>query len=564
MLRYCVCLLCFIVFWQYADSQKNALFSPAKVDTIHQRWADSIYQSMTEDERIAQLFWISVEVIQDEKRFQTAMKLVETYHPGGILYMKNPAASIIKFTNQSLVKSKVPMLVAIDGENGLAMRIDGFLPFPKAMTVGATGDTALAYQMGQAVAHQFRQMGIQVNFAPVADVNSNPKNPIIGVRSYGENPQRVAQLSVNYMLGMQDGGLMTVAKHFPGHGDTNSDSHKVLPLVNHSKEMLDSVDLVPFRALIDNGIFGVMTAHLEVPALESKAATPASISQKIVTDLLKTELGFEGLVITDAMNMNGVKKSGLPGRVDALALIAGNDIVESTENLGLAIAEVKKALANGELLWRDIELKCKKQLIVKRVLNLSENKEVVASQLNLKSDSILVQQIYDKALTVVRCTSGNQQQQAGDSIAFIVMSNQQQWRDSLNKYCHATFFQVKPQLAVAEIDKLIRQVEKFKNVVILADNSVSTRNLWGDASFKRLYDKLSSLDKTWLVFGGTPYQLNRFASVQKAKNVMVTYEENLFVRSSVARFFAGKIGAVGTLPVTALPLGVVGQGIKIE
>jgi len=564
MFRYIIFLLFFIGISQLVDSQSNMRFVPSKADTLNLQWADSVYQSMTEDERIAQLFWISVEVIQDEKRFQTAMKLVETYQPGGILYMKNPAASIVSFTNQAQSKSKIPMLVAIDGENGLAMRIEGVLPFPKAMTIGATADTTISYQMGLAVAQQFKQLGIQVNFAPVADVNSNPQNPIIGVRSYGENPQMVALLSVHYMLGMQDGGLMTVAKHFPGHGDTNSDSHKVLPLVNHSKAMLDSVDLIPFRALIDHGIMGVMTAHLEVPSLEPQLAMPASISRKIVAELLKNELGFEGLVITDAMNMKGVKKSGLPGRVDALALIAGNDIVESTENLGLAIAEVKKALANGELSWNDIELKCKKQLVVKSMLNVSKQQEVVSTQLNLKSDSLLVQEIYDKALTVVRSTSDNRQRQVGDSIAFIVMSNQKQWRDSLDKYCHATFFQVKPQMLVAEIDKLILQIEKFKSVVILADNSVSVRNLWADAGFKRFYDKLSSLDKTWLVFGGTPYQLNRFAGVQKSKNVLVTYEENSFVCSSVARFFSGEIGAGGVLPVTALPLGVVGQGVKIK
>jgi beta-glucosidase-like glycosyl hydrolase len=564
MFRDIIFLLYFLCVFQLVDSQSNVRFSPSKADARHLQWADSVYQSMTEDERIAQLFWISVEVIQDEKRFQTSLKLVETYQPGGILYMKNPAASIVNFTNLAQSKSKVPMLIAIDGENGLAMRVDGVLPFPKAMTLGATTDTAIAYQMGQLVARQFKQIGIHVNFAPVADVNSNPKNPIIGVRSYGENPQMAARLSGYYMLGMQDGGLMTVAKHFPGHGDTNSDSHKVLPLVNHSKAMLDSVDLIPFRALINHGIMGVMTAHLEVPSLEPQTAVPASISRKIVTNLLKTELGFDGLVITDAMNMKGVKKSGLPGRVDALALIAGNDIIESTENLGLAIAEVKKALANGELSWSDIEQKCKKQLVVKSILNVSERQEVVVNQLNIKGDSLLVQQIYDKALTVVRSASDNRQRPLSDSIAFIVMSNQKQWRDSLDKHCHATFFQVKPQMVVADIDKLIRQIEKFKSVVILADNSVSTRNLWADAGFKRLYDKLSSLDKTWLVFGGTPYLLNRFAGVQKAKNVMVTYEENSFICSSVARFFSGKIGAGGALPVTALPLGVVGQGVKIE
>jgi beta-glucosidase-like glycosyl hydrolase len=531
-------------------------------------WVDSVYSSLSDNERIAQLFWIAAEVLQNEKRFQSTLKLVDTYHPGGVLYMKNPASAVVRFSNSAQAKSKIPMFIAIDGENGLGMRMDGVLSFPKAMTMGATADTLLMYQMGLAIARQFKIAGIHVNMAPVADVNVNPANPIIGVRSYGEGVDAVSRMSVAYMKGMQDGGIMTVAKHFPGHGDTNSDSHQTLPRINHSRERLDSVELKPFKTLIDSGVMGVMTAHLEVSALDSTAALPASVSKKIVTDLLQKELGFSGLVITDAMNMKGVKKSGLPGRVDVLALMGGNDIVESTENIGLAIAEVKKAINAGELTWNDIELKCKKQLYVKRLLSIDKWQSLRTDSIEVRLNDAVkpheMQQLFDRSLTLVRKAATNENSLTNDSVAFLMMPGQLQVRDTLLRHLTVASFPLKigsPVIGVAELEKKLNQ---YGRVVMMMDNSAGFNALWNDPFVNQLIVKMRTKSNFWLIYGGTPYQLKRLKGADKIPNIVLTYEKGAFVYSSVARFLAGKTEITGVLPVSIMPLGKAGVRIQKE
>ena len=275
----------------------EAIYDSARV------WVDSVYVSLSDEERIAQLFWITLEKADDEASYQKIKQHTIKYQPGGILFLKVSARKAYEAVHDLQSQVRVPLLFSIDGENGPAMRINGAVEFPDAMALGAIRDDSLIYRMGLEIARQLKLLGIHVNFAPVADVNSNPNNPVIGVRSYGELPYNVAAKAVAYMRGLQDGGVMAVGKHFPGHGDTGTDSHHTLPLVNHNRERLDSCDLLTFKALIDAGIWGIMTAHIDVPALTDTTGIPSSFSPKVVGNLLRDTLGFKGLVITDAVNM---------------------------------------------------------------------------------------------------------------------------------------------------------------------------------------------------------------------------------------------------------------------
>lgn len=328
--------------------------SPADIYEYSRAWVDSVYQTLSPERRIAQLFWIAIENPDNANTFKGLTELLEKHQPGGIILFGMSPQKAVDVIQQMQYLSELPLLVSVDGENGLAMRFPGLVAFPNAMSLGAIRNDSLIYEMGLEIARQCKVMGIQVNLAPVADVNVNPANPIIGVRSFGEDPSNVARKASAYVRGLQEGGVMAVGKHFPGHGDTDKDSHKTLPRVHHNRARLDSVELFPFKALIDTGLWSVMSAHLEVPALEKQSNIPASFSKRILVDQLRDAMQFKGLIITDAVNMQGAKSMGRPGVVDALALAAGNDVVEFTEDLPEAIEQVKIAIDQGKLTWNQI------------------------------------------------------------------------------------------------------------------------------------------------------------------------------------------------------------------
>jgi beta-N-acetylhexosaminidase len=561
--RFCVLMLLCVLPCSLLRAQSNAL---GGVLPIHHPWVDSVYQSLSPDARIAQLIWPMVEQLNVAARFSANLNTVRTYQPGGILYMKNSADDIARFNNSVHQVVQVPLLTAIDGEWGLAMRVDGVTAFPKAMTLGAVQNPKLLYAMGLEVANQMKQVGINVNFAPVADVNCNPLNPVIGTRSFGENPHIVAERSVMYMLGMQNGGLLAVAKHFPGHGDTHTDSHLALPKLDHSRERFDSLELVPFNALIKNGIGGVMSAHLEIPALESTIGVPASLSKSVVTDLLKVKMGFSGLVITDAMNMKGVKVAGKPGRVDVLALMAGNDVVEASESIGLAITEVKMAIEKEELGWDDIEEKCRKVLAMKFLLGATHYEPVrqvdVAKHINASTSSTLIQELYDASLTVLK-QKRDTSLLGADSVAVLVMPGQKVWRDSLAKYCVAKFFEIKTAMTAAQVAKLKKDLASYKRVVWIMDRQASSKSIWSDAGLATLKREFNAKGTLYCVFAQSPYQLKGLAGAKELQNLIVTYEDVAFNASSVARCFSGMMVPSGKVPVSVQGWIKEGDGVSI-
>jgi beta-glucosidase-like glycosyl hydrolase len=528
-------------------------------------WVDSVYQQMTPEQRIAQLFWIAVEEIRHPSRFQASLKQVAEYQPGGVVFMKNNAWLVASFINQAQPLSKIPLLVAIDGENGLGMRMDSVLKFPSAMTIGAIQNEALIYRMGEEVANQFRRMGIHVNLAPVSDVNSNPLNPIIGNRSLGENPLRVAASSVLYMKGLQDGGIMAVAKHFPGHGDTDSDSHLVLPRITHTRARIDSVELLPFKALIKNGIIGVMSAHLEVPSMEPKPRMPSSLSTNVISSVLKSELGFRGLIITDAMNMKGVKVAGKPGRVDAMALIAGNDVVECSENLPGAIDEVKMAIEKGEMTWNDIELKCKKVLATKRYLRIEKNKVEtlgIIDDLNNEEGRVLNQQLYESALTVLACPDYGFIQ-PGASSALLSLGVGNQLVDTLNKFMAVSRYHIPEVKTAATFEGLKMKLKGHPTVIVAMGSSSAVRSSFSNPAFVVFWKYLLANHHVVVTFYASPYQLSAITDVRKIPALLIAYQDNAAAWRAVARFLNGEIGADGKLPVSVKSYFKEGDGFEI-
>lgn len=277
----------------------------AKADTrACERWVDSVYNTLSERQRVAQLFCPKIDPRRADAQ-QAAKRYVDN-GVGGLLFSEGSVEQYARITNYVQQHSRVPVLMTFDGEWGLSMRVADTPRFPRNMGLGAVRDERLLYQYGREMARECRLMGIHVNFAPVVDVNSNPSNPVIGQRSFGEDADRVARLGVAYAQGLEDGGVQAVAKHFPGHGDTSTDSHKAYTQVGHSRARLDSVDMVPFRSYVDAGCSGVMVGHISVPAVDA-SGTPASLSHKITTGMLRDGLGFEGLIYTDALDMKGAK-----------------------------------------------------------------------------------------------------------------------------------------------------------------------------------------------------------------------------------------------------------------
>jgi beta-glucosidase-like glycosyl hydrolase len=345
-------------------------------------WVDSVFDSMTLDERIGQLFMIVTDPGTDSKTTDRILQYIENQKIGGILFSGGALNDQAISTNLYQKACKIPLLISFDGEWGLSMRLSETPRFPKNILLGAITDNYLIYNYGKEVGRECRKLGVHINFAPVLDVNNNPANPVIGTRSFGENPQKVAEKGIAYAKGLESVGIMAVGKHFPGHGDTSDDSHKTLPLITHERERLDEIELYPFRQFINSGFSGIMTGHLSIPAFD-KTFSPTSLSSVVVGKLLKDELGFEGLAFTDALDMKGAGS----GSICVKALLAGNDILLKPTNLVAEFGFVKKAIEDGTLDIELIEEKCLKILRYKYIAGLNNYAPIDSAHLYSENNS---------------------------------------------------------------------------------------------------------------------------------------------------------------------------------
>ncbi|MBQ8502448.1 MAG: serine hydrolase [Bacteroides sp.] len=364
----------------------QAMAEPTMIRTLRhdircQNWVDSIMNTLNWKERIGQLFIYTISPQQTQEKKELLRKVVKDYKVGGLLFSKGTLHDYAVAVNESQKMAEVPLMITFDGEWGLAMRINEVPAYPRNMALGKIENDSLIYAYGREVARQCRELGIQVNFAPVADVNINPNNPVINTRSFGDDPELVSRKVLAYARGLENGGVLSVCKHFPGHGDTDVDSHKALPLLSFSRERLDSVELVPFKEMIRGGLGGVMVGHLEIPALEPQKGLPSSLSRRVVTNLLQEELGFKGLIFTDALNMKGVSSHT---NSCLKALQAGNDLILVPTRIKEQVEAIHAAVKSGVLSQEEIDQRCRKVLIYKYALGLHKKPHVRLSGLEMR------------------------------------------------------------------------------------------------------------------------------------------------------------------------------------
>jgi beta-glucosidase-like glycosyl hydrolase/CubicO group peptidase (beta-lactamase class C family) len=514
-----------------------------------------------------------IQAYSNQKNQQTEdlVNQVIQFQVGGVIFMQGNPLAQSRISNGLQQASKVPLIVAIDGETGLGFRLDSTVNYPVQMALGAIADDSLIYRMGFEIGQQCRRLGIHMNMAPVCDINNNPSNPVISYRSFGEDKMKVARKSWLYASGMQDAGILATAKHFPGHGDTETDSHLRLPVINQTKNELDSLELFPFSYLIDRGIGAVMSGHLQVPALEPNTRVPATLSSRIIRNKLKKDLGFEGLIITDAMNMTGVGKTSSSELV-VRALKAGNDMVEIVPNLERAIAAVKVAVNSGEITKEEIDLKCRKILAVKKWLALDHYKptkaENIVNELNTNKYLLTKRRLFEKALTVLENKNNLIPLQRLDTLKIASLSigtaSTVPFQKMLSNYTQADHFNISKTPSEEEITRLLHQLEPY-NLIIA---SIHGMGLYPSKRFGitdqqiRITEKLSGLP-TVFAFFGNPYALQHFPQIKNAQSLIVAYQDDNEAEELAAQLIFGAIDAKGKLPVTVKGLYPIQSGIDI-
>ena len=554
---------CILVFIFGCVGYLQAQFSPKNItkdlDKKAVKYADSLYAKLSMDERIGQLYIVALYTNKDQNHISGVRKLVEQERIGGIILMQDDAEQEIALVNEFQKKSRVPMLFGMDAEWGLYQRIKTAHKFPWAMTLGAIQDNNLVYEMASKIAEDAKKMGIYWNFAPVVDVNTNPKNPIIGNRSFGSDVQNVIAKALAYAQGLQDNGVLAAIKHFPGHGDTDVDSHLDLPVVKHSLERLNKIELAPFKALMDKKIGGAMIAHLYVPQLEKGKNIPASISYDIVTNLLKNKFRYEGLVITDALNMNAVAKKFPAGELDLRAFKAGNDVLLFSQDVPTGKKLIKEAIQKGEISEKRLEESVKKILKTKYLLGLQNllplSSEGINNVLNNDSHAKISEKLYANALTLLK-----------DEKQLFPLREKEVYYLPLEEASHEAFLQ--------ELSKEIK-VKKisFKEILSIPENAVVIIGLHKDNSTaykpyrvswesKRLINQVKSRNKVILNVFGSPYALQD-VDISGISSVLVSYENNPLSMKATAEAYLGKQKINGRLPVVINEQIKYGMGIDV-
>lgn len=530
-------------------------------------WVDSVYASMSDTQRLGQLFMVAA-ISTTDKPDAKLEKLVRDYHLGGLIFMKGSPVRQARLTNHYQSLAKVPLLIAMDAEWGLAMRLDSTIKYPYQMTLGAIADNRLIYEMGRQKALQCQRLGVHVSFSPVVDVNNNPANPVISFRSFGENKYLVADKGTAYMRGLQDHRILACAKHFPGHGDTDADSHYSLPVVKATRKQLDTVELVPFKRLIREGVGSVMVAHLAVPALDTARNRASTLSQAVVTKLLKDELAFEGLVFTDALNMKGVADFYPAGEVDAQALLAGNDVLLYSMDVPVAIDRIFAAIEGGKIRWRDIEKRVKRILAVKYWVGLNQYQPVTTDklyeELNLAAAGALNQRIFEQAITLVsnpdkllplrgKSTLKRLHLGVGDPTAV-------EFYNALSIYTLAEHRYLPMKYDSLALNKLAEELTQFDELVVswhLATQRAGQKfgiDSLTVAGVKRL---LAGKTSVQVVFGNA-YALPQF----NFGNALVCgYEEHPWAWKTAAQMLFGVMPFKGKLPVSVAPGMPAGTGL---
>ncbi|MCY0979141.1 glycoside hydrolase family 3 N-terminal domain-containing protein [Chryseobacterium wangxinyae] len=555
--------LLFIIL--FINSELSAQYRPKNISHSDQKkaqqWVDKTYDALSQDEKLGQLFIVALYTNKDENHINQVRNIVLNDKIGGLILMQDDAAREINLVNEFQQKSKVPLMIGMDAEWGLYQRIATAHKFPWAMTLGAIQDKNLIYQMAAKIAEDCKRMGINWDFAPVVDVNTNPNNPIIGNRSFGSEVSNVTQSALSYSNGLQDNNILAAIKHFPGHGDTNTDSHLDLPVVAHNSERLNAVELAPFKALMDKGIGGVMVAHLYVPSLESGKGIPASISKNIITGLLKEKFGYKGLIITDALNMGAVANKYKPGELDALAFKAGNDIMLFSQGVAEGKKLIQKAIDNGEISQKRVEESVKKILLTKYYLGLNQytpqNPENVSADINNDSHKKLVQNLYSNALTLIKDEKKLLPLNCKNTCYYVPLeeASYQTFADQLN--LNSTVI-IKKASEINSIPANSTVIVGFHK-----DNSTAYKPYKISNESKKVLADLAKNQNVILNVFGSAYALKDI-DLSKVSTVLVSYENNDDAMIATANAINGKTKISGRLPVLVSDQLKAGMGITLE
>ena len=540
-------LLLFLLFYNYSFSQ-NPLISKDKVK--QEIWVDSIYNSLSTDQKIGQLFTIWVATKQGADKMKEVSSIIKKNHLGGLIFSLGNIKDQAKYTNEFQSISKVPLLIGMDAEWGIGMRLDDAFSFPYNMTLGAVNDESLIYNVGKRIGVHAKRIGVHINFAPVTDINTNPNNPIIGSRSFGEDKLSVTNKSLSYLKGMQSEGIMGSAKHFPGHGDTSTDSHKTLPTINFSAKRINEVELFPYKKLIDNNLSSVMVAHMEVPSLEKEPKMPSTLSKNIISKLLKKKLKFEGLVITDAMDMKGVVDFNKNQSADVSALLAGNDILLMPDDLDESTKSIKNAINNGIITEKRLKYSVKKILMAKYKAGLHVNNEVnlnnIVEDMNSDVDKLLFEEITEKSITLIKNDNDILPlKDISSKIAFLEMggSNSDEFFKMLNHYT---------KVDKIEYDsEILKKIEPYNTVIVgfHKSNKSPFDPYKFSKSDKEILELISKNKKVILNIFAKPYALMD-VDMTNISSIIVSYQNNSTAQNKSAQIIFGALPALGKLPVS--------------
>ena len=534
-------------------------------------WVSSVLDTLSLERKIAQLIMIEGYSNRDDAYRQDLRARIQKYQPGGLMFLQGGPVRQAAMTNELQAIADLPMLIAQDAEWGLAMRLDSVAPLPWPLTVGAVQRDSLAYEMGAEIARQCRRLGVHINFGPVADVNVNPSNPIIGNRSFGESPERVARLATLYAQGQQNNGVMACGKHFPGHGDTDKDSHKTLPTVTHNRDELNKVDLAPFKALLNAGVGSVMAAHLNVPALDS-SGTPTSLSWPVLTKLLRKELGFEGIIFTDALNMKGVSDQYVTGALEVKALQAGADVLLMPGEIDQVIHAVTKAVKEGRLSEKAIEEKVRRVLRAKYDCGLHRYEPVSVEQLYTDVNGIgarlLYREIMAGAITVLLNDRSILpiRELTDFNPAYLCLERGAcgSFHERLNSYFEMPGFRLSEEATEQDKEVLLEQLKQYDPIIVGVHKM--TDKFWlspqVDAAARDFFRQVARSHKTVLDIFANPYALKDFGEALMADALIVSYQNTEVAHDLSAQIIFGAHQAAGRLPVSATTAFPVQHGIK--
>ena len=528
-------------------------FDYTSTTTLEKKWVDSIYNSLSIEERIGQLFMVAAYSNKDSAHIKSIDKLITEQKIGGLIFFQGGPVRQAQMTNHFQQLTKTPLFIGIDAEWGLSMRLDSVNRFPWNMTLGSIQNLKLIEEVGKQMALQSKRIGVHFNFAPVLDINSNPKNPIIGNRSLGEDKEKVTERALALMTGLQSNGVFATGKHFPGHGATSSDSHYTLPVVDFTQEHIRDVELFPYKKLINKGLASVMVAHLEVPCFEPRKGFPSSISYPIVTNLLKEELSFKGLIFTDALNMKGASNFKSPGDIDLAAFLAGNDILLFPENVPVAILKIKEAYKQAIISEERLAHSVKKILQYKYKAGLQNFRPIeltnLATQINSPEDEALLYKLYENSITVIKNKLGILpiKELENHKIAYLKFGDDSHefFFETLKKYAEVD------EISNENLDSLLEQLNDYNKVIIgfhKADGAWKNH----DFSTKEILwlTEIAKRKKVILTCFVKPYALSSIPTFENIDGVIVSYQNNEIAHNVSAQLIFGAIEAKGKLPVS--------------